>query len=224
MDYLIKHRHRTHIREFRLRFKEWHSFLFHNLANQQRSRTNTYVLLLHSDHILTSSVRIRNSVCTCLDWYKAGSKLVRFPAWVLCFGRHVFSSGSFGCSRVETRVTSPGKLSSAIVDFVAPLRLWHSLRPPPMVGFVVRVQRAGFQVSLARVWARSYEFGSIRELQEGRARARGRASSFQLSGLDIPKGGWSNQSVGTGRSPACVQACPCKAFSCDEKNNFWSLY
>ncbi len=27
-----------------------------------------------------------------------------------------------------------GKLSSAIVEFVAPLRLWHSLRPPPMVG------------------------------------------------------------------------------------------
>ncbi len=125
--------------------------------------------------ILTSSVRIRNSVCTCLDWYKAGSKLVRFPAGVLCFGRHVFSSGSFGCSRVETWdgcVTSPGKLSSAIVDFVAPLRLWHSLRPPPMVGFVVRVQRAGFQVSLARVWARRYEFRSTRELQEGRERAR----------------------------------------------------
>ncbi len=36
--------------------------------------------------ILTSSVRIRNSVCTCLDGFKAGSKLVRFPAWVLCFG------------------------------------------------------------------------------------------------------------------------------------------
>ncbi len=26
-------------------------------------------------------------------------------------------------------MTSPGKLSSAIVEFVAPLRLWHSLRP-----------------------------------------------------------------------------------------------
>ncbi len=67
-------------------------------------------------------------------------------------------------------MTSPGKLSSAIVEFVAPLRLWHSLRPPPMVGFVVRVQRAGFQVSLARVLARSYEFRSTRELQEGRER------------------------------------------------------
>ncbi len=26
-------------------------------------------------------------------------------------------------------MTSPGKLPSAIVEFVAPLRLWHSLRP-----------------------------------------------------------------------------------------------
>ncbi len=99
---------------------------------------------------------------------KQARRWFRFPAWVLCFSYHVFSSGSFGCSRVETWdgcVTSPGKLSSAIVEFVAPLRLWHSLRPPPMVGFVVRVQRAGFQVSLARVWARSYEFRSTRELQ-----------------------------------------------------------
>ncbi len=47
-------------------------------------------------------------------------------------------------------------------------------------------------------------------------RARERASSFQLSGLDIPKGGWSNQSVGTGRSPACA-ASFCKAFSCEDR-------
>ncbi len=162
--------------------------------------------------ILTSSVRIRNSVCTCLDGFKAGSKLVRFPAWVLCFGRHVFSSGSFGCSRVETWdgcVTSPGKLSSAIVEFVAPLRLWHSLRPPPMVGFVVRVQRAGFQVSLARVWARSYEFGSTRELQEGREeRARGRASSFQLSGLDA-----AHRRLIESDCPYGVEPHPCPWFS-----------
>ncbi len=175
--------------------------------------------------ILTSSVRIRNSVCTCLDGFKAGSKLVRFPAWVLCFGRHVFSSGSFGCSRVETWdgcVTSPGKLSSAIVEFVAPLRLWHSLRPPPMVGFVVRVQRAGFQVSLARVWARRYEFMSTRELQEGREE-RGRvtrASFLTVRFLDIPKGGWSNQSVGTGRSPACPAGF-CKAFFYVRKDNLF---
>ncbi len=56
-------------------------FLFHSLTNQpKRSRTNTYVLLLHSDHILTSSVRIRNSVCTCLNGFKAGSmRWFRFP-------------------------------------------------------------------------------------------------------------------------------------------------
>ncbi len=215
MDYLIKHRH-THIRELRLRFKEWHSFLFHNLANQQRSRTNTYVLLLHSDHILTSSVRIRNSVCTCLDWYKAGSKLVRFPAWVLCFGRHVFSSGSFGCSRVETWdgcVTSPGKLSSAIVEFVAPLRLWHSLRPPSDGWF--RCESPAGRLPgqpCARLNAQL-------RVQEHQRVARGKREGAPLTRrfkqsvfLDIPKGGWSNQSVGTGRSPACTAGF-CKAFS-----------
>ncbi len=162
-----KNKH-THIRELRLRFKEWHSFLFHNLANQQDHEQIRMFCYCIQIKILTSSVRIRNSVCTCLDGYKAGSKVVSFSRVSSCFSYHVFSSGSFGCSRVETWdgcVTSPGKLSSAIVEFVAPLRLWHSLRPPPMVGFVVRVQRAGFQVSLARVWARSYEFRSTRELQ-----------------------------------------------------------
>ncbi len=34
--------------------------------------------------------------------------------------------------------------------------------------------------------------------------------------LDIPKGGWSNQSVGTGRSPAFTAALA-RHFSCDEK-------
>ncbi len=83
-------------------------------------------------------------------------------------------------------VTSPGKLSpplkslsSLFCGVTALARSWTSV-----FGFVVRVQRAGFQVSLARVGARSYEFRSTRELQERRERARGRASSFQLSGLD----------------------------------------
>ncbi len=88
---------------------------------------------------------------------------------------------------LRCRVTSPGKLpsplkllSSLFCGVTALARSWTSL-----VGFIVRVQRAGFQVSLARVGARRYEFMSTRELQEGREeRARGRASSFQLSGLD----------------------------------------
>ncbi len=85
---------------------------------------------------------------------------------------------------LRCRVTSPGKLSSATVGFVAPLRLWHSLRPPPMVGLVVRVQRAGFQVSLARVWARRVQERPRVARGKRRERSRGRASSFQLSGLD----------------------------------------
>ncbi len=90
---------------------------------------------------------------------------------VLCFGCHVV--GSTRCSGnsaglLRCRVTSPGKLSSPLKSLsslfcgvTALARSWTSL-----VGFVVRVQRAGFQVSLARVGARSYEFRSTRELQE----------------------------------------------------------
>ncbi len=37
--------------------------------------------------------------------------------------------------------------------------------------------------------------------------------------LDIPKGGWSNQSVGTGRSPACPAGF-CKAFSMEKRITF----
>ncbi len=40
-------------------------------------------------------------------------------------------------------MTSPGKLSSAVVEFVAPLRLWHGPRLHKWLVFKVRVQRTG---------------------------------------------------------------------------------
>ncbi len=55
----------------------------------------------------------------------------------------VSSARCSGNSAGSRCVTSSGKLSSAIVEFVAPLRLWHSLRLPPMVGSEVSVQRTG---------------------------------------------------------------------------------
>ncbi len=68
---------------------------------------------------------------------------------------------------LRCRVTSPGKLSSATVDFVAPLRLWHGLRPPPMVGFVERESGGPASRSALRAFERA-EFRSARELQGGR--------------------------------------------------------
>ncbi len=68
---------------------------------------------------------------------------------------------------LRCRVTSPGKLSSATVGFVAPLRLWHGLRPPPMVGFVERESDGPASRSALRAFERA-EFRSARELQEGR--------------------------------------------------------
>ncbi len=54
--------------------------------------------------------------------------------------------------------------------------------------------------------------------EERRAR-RSRVVFKQSVFLDIPKGGWSNQSVGTGRSPACT-AGSCKAFSMEKRITF----
>ncbi len=117
-------------------------------------------------------------------------------------------------------MTSSGKLSSAIVDFVAPLRLWHGLRPPPMVGFVERVQRAGFQVSLARVLARRVqEHRRVAREEEKRARAA-RASSFQLSGLDAAHRRLIESDCPYG---AELHPCPwfsCKAFSMEKRITF----
>ncbi len=65
-------------------------------------------------------------------------------------------------------MTSSGKLSSAIVDFVAPLRLWHGLRPPPMVGFVERESGGPASRSALRAFVgRSRENGkrSFRDVQ-----------------------------------------------------------
>ncbi len=58
-------------------------------------------------------------------------------------------------------MTSPGKLPSAIVEFVAPLRLWHSLRP--INGWFPRRESSG----PARVVGRSRENGkrSFRDVQ-----------------------------------------------------------
>ncbi len=124
-------------------------------------------------------------------------------------------------------MTSPGKLPSAIVEFVAPLRLWHSLRP--INGWFPRRGSSG----PARVVGRSRENGkrSFRDVQamfkrvrapeeEKRARRAARASFLNSPFfLDIPKGGWSNQSVGTGRSPACTAGF-CKAFSMEKRITF----
>ncbi len=93
-----------------------------------------------------------------------------------------FPRVALGNSAGSRCVTSSGKLSSPLKSLsslfcgvTALARSWTSL-----VGFVVRVQRTGFQVSLTRVGARSYEFRSTRELQERREGARALARRFKL--------------------------------------------
>ncbi len=76
-------------------------------------------------------------------------------------------------------MTSPGKLSSAVVEFVAPLRLWHGLRLLPMVGSEVSVQRTGarWRAQLRGVPESSRESSHVQE----RERARALARRFKLS-------------------------------------------
>ncbi len=139
----------THTRVLRLTVERIPFFLFHNLTNQKKI-TNKYVCFVTAFRsylpvqsglgmlsLLLASVGLSR-----MDVFASFSRV----SSVLCFGCHVVSSCSFGCSRVETWnccVTSPGKLSSAVVEFVAPLRLWHGLRLLPMVGSEVSVQRTG---------------------------------------------------------------------------------
>ncbi len=115
-------------------------------------------------------------------------------------------------------MTSPGKLcfplkllSSLFCGVTALARSWTSL-----VGFVVRVQRAGFQVSLARVGARSYEFRSTRELQEREESARALARRFKLSEFrHRPQAAGPIRASVRGGAPPARHSC--KAFPCDEK-------
>ncbi len=127
---------------------------------------------------------------------------------------------------LRCRVTSPGKLSSATVDFVAPLRLWHGLRP--INGWFRRRGSSG----PARVVGRSRENGkrSFRDVQAMFKRVRApeeerrrvtRASSFQLSGLDAAHRRLIESDCPYG---AELHPCPwfsCKAFFMRLRNNFY---
>ncbi len=131
---------------------------------------------------------------------------------VLCFGCHVV--GSTRCSGnsaglLRCRVTSPGKLSSPLkllsllfCGVTALARSWTSL-----VGFVVRVQRAGFQVSLVRVGARSYEFRSTRELQEREESERAHSHVvLNCQGLDLAHRRLVQSERRYGTEPRCTAA------------------
>ncbi len=116
---------------------------------------------------------------------------------------------------LRCRVTSPGKLSSAIVEFVAPLRLWHSLRP--INGWFSRRESSGPVRTLEGAASEMFKPCSRESERQKKREGASLARRFKQSVfLDIPKGGWSNQSVGTGRSPACTAALA-RHFSCDEK-------
>ncbi len=113
-------------------------------------------------------------------------------------------------------MTSPGKLSSAIVEFVAPLRLWHSLRPPPMVGSEVSVQRTGARWR-AQLRGVSEMFKPCsRESERQKRRARARRSRVVLNS---PFFWTSPKAAGPIRASVRGGAPPARLFH-GEKNNF----
>ncbi len=130
-----------------------------------------------------------------------------------CFGPFVSEAtwvGSClsGGSRLETRdisgnccVTSPGSRVGITELFAAGstmLRLWHGLGL--FRWLVSRWESSGpaSRSSLRRVGGRVARTGRERVLHTG-------ALLLNCPVLDLPTGGWSNQSVCMGRSPAHVQ-------------------
>ncbi len=115
-------------------------------------------------------------------------------------------------------MTSSGKLSSATVDFVAPLRLWHGLRPPPMVGFVERESGGPASRSALRAFERAVT--SSGELQEGRESEHANAPRlFNCPVWTSPKAaGPIRASVRGGAPPARLVFC--KAFSMEKRITF----
>ncbi len=116
-------------------------------------------------------------------------------------------------------MTSSGKLSSAIVDFVAPLRLWHGLRPPPMVGFVER--ESGGPASRSAL--RAFERAGVQERQRvARGRESEHANAPRLFNCPVwtsPKAaGPIRASVRGGAPPARLVFC--KAFSMEKRITF----
>ncbi len=116
-------------------------------------------------------------------------------------------------------MTSSGKLSSAIVDFVAPLRLWHGLRPPPMVGFVERESGGPASRSALRAFERA-EFRSARELQEGRERARRSRAVLNSPFFGHPQRRLVQSERRYGAEPRLHGWFFCKAFSMEKRITF----
>ncbi len=154
----------------------------------------------------TSLVRIK-TLCLLylLSVVEAGWMLwFRFPAWVQFFVSDVTwsvraPSGNLCC------VTSPGKLSSAVV---APWCYGIGTVLDFINGWFSRWESSG----PARVGGRSFaEFqrcsSHVRESREEKRASAPLARRFKQTNLALPTGGLSNPIVRMGRSPAHVQAC-----------------
>ncbi len=142
-----------------------------------------------------------------------------FVSGVTCSAPRIALETLLACFAVawRHRESSP-LLWSCWARYSVVLRLWHGLG---LLWLVSLWESSGpASRSALRALERAVTSSGAPESCKRRREERGGASlarRFKQSVfLDIPKGGWSNQSVGTGRSPACTAALA-RHFSCDEK-------
>ncbi len=141
--------------------------------------------------------------------FKAGSKLVRFPAWVLCFGRSRVQLGLLrllSCGRLETaawrhRESSPPQSLNSWLRYgfgtvLDPLRWLVSSRESS--GPASRSALRAFERAVTSSWApESCKREERNELADA-------PRLFNCPVWTPPTGGWSNQIVRMGRSPTHV--------------------
>ncbi len=171
---------------------------------------------------ILSSVRIRNSVCTCLDGFKAGSVGFVFPREFSSLFRvsrvQLGLLRSFSCGDLRWLRDVTGKAPLQSLD--SWLRYGFGTALDPLRWLVWLWESSGpASRSALRAFERA-EFRSARELQEGREERDARASSFQLSGLDAAHRRLIESDCPYG---AELHPCPwfsCKAFSMEKRITF----
>ncbi len=189
--------------------KEYHSFYFIAWLTRKRSRTNIcFVTAFRSYLPVQSGLGIQ----FVLAWIglKQARSWFRFPAWVLvsgvtCSAPRVALETLLACFAVawRHRESSP-LLWSCWARYSVVLRLWHGLG---LLGWF-RCESPAGRLPGQPCWKRAVTSSGAPESckREKRQERAARVSFLTVRFLDIPKGGWSNQSVGTGRSPACTAA------------------
>ncbi len=142
-----------------------------------------------------------------------------FVSGVTCSAPRIALETLLACFAVawRHRESSP-LLWSCWARYSVVLRLWHGLG---LLWLVSLWESSGPARTLEGAASEMFKPCSRESERQKKREGASLARRFKQSVfLDIPKGGWSNQSVGTGRSPACPAGF-CKAFFYVRKDNLF---